>query len=79
MIEYNFSAVSVCSYPCVGPLPRIKIYFFLLLIRGDELISTPNTITFLTTSSPIEKNPFLSNPIPYPGYLYRSISTSFVN
>ena len=45
----------------------------------NELMSTPKVITFLPTSSPIEENHFLSNPIPYPEYLYRSISTCFVN
>ena len=36
LIEYNFSVVSVCSNPCVGHLPRIKMSFFLLSICGDE-------------------------------------------
>ena len=30
LIEYRAFAVNRASfYPCVGPLPRIKIYFFL--------------------------------------------------
>ena len=44
---YIFSAVSVCSNPRVGTLPRTKISFFLLSIYGDELISTPKIIIFL--------------------------------
>ena len=48
LIEYiHFSAVCACFNLFVGPFPRIKIYFFLLSICGDELISTPKTITFL--------------------------------
>ena len=46
LIEYIFSAVSVCSNPCLGPLPRIKIPFVLLSIFVDELLSTPKIITF---------------------------------
>ena len=53
-----FFAVSVCSNSCVGHLPRIKISFFLLSICGDEFISTPKTITCLTTPLPTEKIPF---------------------
>ena len=41
LIENNFFAVTACSNLCVGPLPRIKIYFFLISVYGDELISTP--------------------------------------
>ena len=62
LIEYNFSALRVFSNPCVGPLPRIKMSFFLLSI-----------------SLPIEKDAFLSNPIPYPEYPYLSISVLLVN
>ena len=37
-------------------------------------------ITFLpVTPLGCEKNPFLSNPIPYPEYLHLSISTFLVN
>ena len=42
-------------------------------------MSTPVIILFLPTSSPIEKNTFLSNQLPYPEYLYWSISICFVN
>ena len=79
LIENIFSAVTACSNLCVGPLPRIEIYFFLLSVCGDELISTPKIVTFL--ANPIAGNPnvpFISNPIPYPEYLYLSISASFL-
>ena len=62
--EYYFSALSVCSNPCVGSFPRIKISFFLLSIFVNEVISTPNIITFLPTPLPNEKLPCLLNPIP---------------
>ena len=42
--------------PCVGPLPKIKISFFLLSICGDEVISNPKIITFLPISLPSEKD-----------------------
>ena len=48
LIEYIFSAETVCSNPCVRPLSRIKIYFFLLLIFVDEPISTRKIIAFLS-------------------------------
>ena len=65
-----FFLQTVCCNPCVVPLPKIKIYFFLLSIFIDDLISTPKIITFLSTLLPNEKVPFLSNPISYPEYLY---------
>ena len=38
LIEYWISADNVVSSnPCVGPFPRIKVSFFLLLICTDEL------------------------------------------
>ena len=79
LIEYIFSALSACSDPCVRPLPRIKIFFFLLSIFVDELISTLKIIIFLPVP-PLgcENNPCLSNPIPYPEYLYLSISAILV-
>ena len=46
LIECIFSALSICYNPCVGPLPRIKISFFLSSIFVEELISTPKIITF---------------------------------
>ena len=79
LIEYIFSALSVYSNPCVGPLPRIKMSFFLLSIFADELISTPKVFTFLPTSLPNEKDISLSNPMPYPEYTYLSISAFLVN
>ena len=52
----------------------------MLLIFVDELISTPKIIKFLPVP-PLgyEKNPFPSNPIPYPEYVYLSISTFSYN
>ena len=50
LIEFNFSALSVCSNPCVGPFPKIRISFFLLSVFIYELVSTPKIITFLPTS-----------------------------
>ena len=71
MIEYIFSAVSVCFSPCAGPLPKIKISFFLLSIFVDELMTTPTVITFRPNPVPgNEKLPFLSNQMPYLEYLY---------
>ena len=65
LIEYIFYALSVCSKPCVGPLPKIKICFFLLSVVVDELISTPKILTFLLVPTEgCEKNHFLSNPVP---------------
>ena len=79
LIEYIFSALSVCSSPCVGPSLKIKIYFFLLSIFVDELMSTPKIITFLPNPVPgNEKLPCLSNPIPYPEYPYLSMSAFLV-
>ena len=79
LIEYIFSALSLCSNAYVGPLPRIKISFSLLSILVDELISTPKIITFLRVPTiGCEKYPYLSNPIPYPEHLYLSTSAFFV-
>ena len=74
-----FPADSVSSNPCVGLLPRIKIFFLLLSIFVGELIFTPKTFTFLPVP-PLEweKNLCLSDPIQYPEYLYLSKSTFFV-
>ena len=38
----------VSSNSCVGSSPRIKIYFLLLSIYLDELISTPKIMTFFS-------------------------------
>ena len=65
---------------CVGPLPRIKVSFFLLSNFVDELISTPKIITFLPVlPEGCEKHPSLSNPIPLLEYPYLSISLFLVN
>ena len=65
---YSGSAVNaVSSNTCVGPLPRIKKSFFLLSSCTDELIPTPNIITFLLNPLPsdYEKLSRASNPLPY--------------
>ena len=46
LIEYIFSAIRVLSNPCVGPLPRISMSYFLLSICVEELISAPKINTF---------------------------------
>ena len=81
-IACSFSAVSVVSSkPCVGPLPRIRISFYLLPIYADELISAPNIITFLLNPLPLdnEKLPCTSNPMPYSEYLCLLKSAFLVN
>ena len=79
LIEYIFSAISICSSPSVGPIPRTYIFFFLLSIWTEELISTPKINIFLP-NPPLgnEKLPLLSNPVPQPECPYFSISTFFV-
>ena len=53
LIEYSTSAVIVVSSnPCVGPLPRTKISFFLLSICTDRLMNyskNNNTFTSIKT------------------------------
>ena len=44
-----------------------KLLYCLVLVL---LISAPKIITFLPNPLPNENSPFLSNPIPYPDYLY---------
>ena len=69
LIEYTFSGLCLRSSYCVGPLPKIKMSFFLLSIFVDELMSTPKVIKFLPNPMPGNENlPHLSNPIPYPEY-----------
>ena len=46
LIEYIFSAVSVCSNPCVGPIPKTNMYFFLLSMCAEKLMSAPKINTF---------------------------------
>ena len=51
LIEYFASTVIVLSfYLRVGPSPRTNMYFFLLSICIDELLSTPKITTFLPQS-----------------------------
>ena len=79
LIQCIFSAHSLCSNPCVVPLPKIKISFLLFSIFVEELISTPKITRFLLSPVPgNEKLPCLSNLIPYPKYLYLSISAFLV-
>ena len=79
LFEYIFSADIVCSNPYVGPLPRIKISYFLLLIFIYEHISTPKITTFLPVP-PLgcEENPCLSNPVLYSECLYLSMAAFLV-
>ena len=64
LMEYIFSAPSVCSNPRVGPFSKIKISFFLLSIFADDIISIPKIIAILPNPVPgNEKLPCLSNPI----------------
>ena len=46
LIEYIFSAVKVCSNPCVGPFLRTNMSFLLLLMWIEKLIFTPKINTF---------------------------------
>ena len=64
----------------MGSSPRIKIYFFLLSACTENFISTPK-INTLQPNPPQgnEKVPLLLNPMPYPDYLYLSISAFLVN
>ena len=60
MIEYSPSAVTVVSSnSSIGPLPKVKLHFFLLLSYTKELLLTHNIITFLPNKllSDNEKNP----------------------
>ena len=53
LIEYWVSVVNVVSsYPCVGPLPRVKISFPLSSVWSNEPISTPKMTTFLPRLPP---------------------------
>ena len=64
-MEYIFSAVNVCSNPCIGPFPRTNMSFFWLSIWAEELMSAPKSNTFWPNPVPgNEKADFLSNPIP---------------
>ena len=61
-------------------LPRTKMLLVLLLACVELPKSAPKIIAFLP-HPPLGrvKLPLESNPIPYPEYLYLSISTYFVN
>ena len=63
-----FSAVTTPSLiPSVGPSPNAKKLFFgLSILWGDELLSTPKIITFLTLPLSKFQTFFLSNVIPGP-------------
>ena len=37
-MEYILAAVKVCSNPCVGPIPKINMSFFLLSVCVEKLI-----------------------------------------
>ena len=82
MIEYSTSLVNVLSSnPPVGPLLRIKISFFLLSACREELLSTPNVITFLPNLllPDNKKASHASNPIPFQEQKYLSGSAFLVN
>ena len=72
LIKYWASADKVVSSNlCVGSLPKIKIYFFLLSICTDDLISTAKIMTFLPTlPAGKEYSERESNPIPQALYTY---------
>ena len=54
---YVGSAVNVVSSsPCVGPLLRIRIFFPLLSICTDHLISAPKIMTFFPKLPSLNKN-----------------------
>ena len=65
---------------CTRALPNTNILFTLLLSCTELLKSAPNIIAFVPFP-PLgcEKLPLESNPIPYPQYLYLSMSGFFVN
>lgn len=69
LIECLASVVSVVSpNSSVRPLPKTEIFFFLLSTCIEELLSTPNIVTFLRNPLPSDnKNVHcVSNPVPYP-------------
>ena len=77
-MKYIFSAVSVCSRPCVGSYQRTNMFFSLLSIWEEELTYTPKINTFWPNPLPgNEKLDLLSNPIPKPECPYFPISALF--
>ena len=79
LIEYWVSAANIWFNPCISSLPRIRIYFPLLSICTDELISTPKTKFLPTLPSSKEYCPRVSNTIPKPPYEHLSGSVFLVN
>ena len=57
-------AAKLLLMPKVSPSPKIKKTFLILSRWDDELLSTPNIITFLAKSSLKFHKPFPSNAIP---------------
>ena len=65
LIGNGVSLVNVSSNLCFWPKPGIQIFFSLLSICTDELISTPKIMTFLPLlPSGNENSERDSNPIP---------------
>ena len=66
LIGFLASAVNVVSsYPCVDPLPRIKISLYSLSLRTDELISVPKIKAFFLLHASVNENyERESNPLP---------------
>ena len=61
-LKQNFIFVTV-KFPCVGPIPKPNMSFFVLSMCAEELISTPKINTFWPYPPPgNEKLPLLSNP-----------------
>ena len=68
------------SISCIKSLPKTKILPVLLFACLELLKSAPKIMTFLPYfPHGCAKLPLESNPIPYPEYLYLSISAFFVN
>ena len=81
LIEYIFSALSVCSNPCAGPLPRNKISFFSVInLCWWTNIYTKNYYISAGSSWRVWKKPMSikSNSL-IRKYPYLSISTFLVN
>ena len=63
-LGYLVAVIVVSSNHFVGILLITKIYFFLSSACNDELLSTPEIITFLLHSPFSENCEYASNPIP---------------